>query len=130
MLRTDILNPHFICPFLTLLLIFWLQIARMAEEVALEHRDEIGGRRVVARRDLEQWPPLHLDRGADFLKNSDDWRNHKVSEYYGIFVDLWLLGDASCVTVGKGHYGKWGRALSRNVSCFADYNKGIGCPSL
>jgi hypothetical protein len=95
--------------------------ARIAAERGLN-------RTVVARNDYHLHPSLHMDMGSDFFNpRSDDWRNHNASEYYTVFSDLLLLGDASCVVAGTGSYGKWGSQLSRNVSCFGNYMTGEGC---
>jgi hypothetical protein len=52
--------------------------------------------------------PLHLDRGNEFLKRSNGWRNNTASDFYSVFVDLYLLANSGCMTFGEGGFGKWG----------------------
>jgi hypothetical protein len=78
-------------------------------------------RRVVGR--LNSTTPLHIDRGADFRSKSTDWQNRPPSDFYDVFVDLYLLGLSSCVARNVGGYGKWGRRLSFNHSCTVEYHR-------
>jgi hypothetical protein len=75
---------------------------------------------VVAR--THEAPPLHLEK-ADHpeLRNS--------SEYYDIFVDLYLMALSRCVTYNKGGFGQLAHMLSYNVSCYSihHYNKIMRC---
>jgi hypothetical protein len=81
-----------------------------------------GSVHVVARASDHE--PLHLDRGRDFLtKAADEWQNHAVSDFYDIFVDLYILSMARCVTHGIGGYGKLAVLLSRNQTCSIDHRK-------
>jgi hypothetical protein len=87
----------------------------------------LSGPSFVAR--LDEKEPLHLDRGSNFLTRANpDWMDHPPSDFYDIFVDLYLLGGASCVAFGVGGFGRWGSALSRNQSCHCNYMK-RSCPS-
>lgn len=77
---------------------------------------------VVVRQDYDAYPPLHIDIGNDYLiSTSQDWKNRPPSDFYGVFVDLLLLGGATCVVSGIGNYGLWARLLSKNYSCYANY---------
>jgi hypothetical protein len=71
---------------------------------------------VVARRGSNR-DPLHLDRGRDFLAPSEDWKNRSASDFYDIFVDLYLLSSSRCVSYGAGGYGQLASLLSYNRSC-------------
>jgi hypothetical protein len=51
---------------------------------------------------------LHLDKAA----------SQRPSDYYNIFVDLYLLANADCISHGQGGFGRFGVLLSRNASCF------------
>jgi hypothetical protein len=79
---------------------------------------------IVAR--IADTEPLHLDRGIEFLKRTDSWKNLSSSAFYDVFVDLYLLANSRCVTHGKGGYGKWGSLLSYNSSCSKSHHK-AGC---
>jgi hypothetical protein len=67
--------------------------------------------------------PLHLDRGGEFLERSNGWRNNTVSDFYSVFVDLYLLGNSGCSTFGVGGFGKWGSRLSYNSSCHVQHSQ-------
>jgi hypothetical protein len=54
---------------------------------------------------------LHLDKAA----STRPW------DYYNIFVDLYLLANANCISHGQGGFGRFGVLLSRNASCFFKY---------
>jgi hypothetical protein len=65
--------------------------------------------------------PLHLDRGRVFLKRrTHDVHKHAVEDFYDIFVDLYLLANAACVSIGTGRFGRLGMQLSYNMSCSND----------
>jgi hypothetical protein len=70
---------------------------------------------VVAR--IGNQDPLHLDRGRDFLAPSTDWKNRSATDFYDIFVDLYLLSSSRCVAYGAGGYGQLASLLSYNRSC-------------
>jgi hypothetical protein len=78
-------------------------------------------RRVVGR--INGTTPLHIDRGADFRTRSTDWTGRPPSDFYDVFVDLYLLGQSSCVAHNIGGYGKWGNRLSFNHSCTIKYTR-------
>jgi hypothetical protein len=63
---------------------------------------------VTILRDTEA---LHLDK-AD---------SKRASDYYNVFVDLYLLANADCISHGQGGFGRLGVLLSRNASCFFKY---------
>jgi hypothetical protein len=68
-------------------------------------------------------PPLHLDRGNEFLKNTNDWKLHSAADYYDTFVDLALLAGAQCVVYGAGGYGQWASLMSANPLCARNYRE-------
>ena len=84
---------------------------------------------VVAR--LDEPPPLHLDKGANFLAGPREKVTHLANEnpedYYDVFVDLFLLAQSSCVGFDVGGYGRWGSMLSTNPKCNIDHLKNT-CP--
>jgi hypothetical protein len=60
--------------------------------------------------------PLHLDRGSDYLTTT--WQQleqeavRRPSDYYDIFVDLYLLARSKCIALHTGGYGRWARLMS------------------
>jgi hypothetical protein len=52
---------------------------------------------------------LHLDHDSE-------WQSRTPDEYDSVFVDLYLLGHASCVLYGRGGYGKFGSLLSTGAA--------------
>jgi hypothetical protein len=55
--------------------------------------------------------PLHLDFAA---RGNKTW---PVEAYYDIFVDLLVLGNARCVSLGMGGYGAYANYLSFDPKC-------------
>ena len=55
--------------------------------------------------------PLHLDKASSRV----------AADYYDIFVDLYLLANARCISHGPGGFGRFGVLLSRDPSCFVKY---------
>jgi hypothetical protein len=76
---------------------------------------------IVAR--IADTEPLHLDRGIDFLRRTDGWKNLSASAFYDVFVDLYLLAGSQCLAHGTGGYGKWGSLLGYNSSCVTSHHK-------
>jgi hypothetical protein len=91
-----------------------------ATKYAVGYGQRVNGT-VVAR--LGGSEPLHLDRGAEFLKRSDGWRGLPASAFYNVFVDLYLLSNAACIAHGVGGYGRWASMLSYNSSCARRHSK-------
>jgi len=76
---------------------------------------------VVGRENATE--PLHLDKGAVFLKRSEDWENHSPSEFYDTFVDLYMLSGATCFAHGVGGYGRWASLIGASQTCSVDHHK-------
>lgn len=57
--------------------------------------------------------PLHLDKAS-----SRDPR-----DYYDVFLDLYHLSNAECISHGQGGFGRLGSLLSHNASCFFAFFK-------
>jgi hypothetical protein len=74
---------------------------------------------ILAFRKTDQ-EPLHLDRTA--------WRNNTVSDFYNVFVDLYLLANSACSIIGIGGFGKWGALMSYNASCIVRHDRNK-CPA-
>lgn len=77
--------------------------------------------RVVARH-AEQ-DPLHLDRGRDFLVKSEDWKGRPASDFYDVFVDLYLLVQSRCVAHGIGGFGSWASLVAGTQDCAIDHRR-------
>jgi hypothetical protein len=60
---------------------------------------------------IENQEPLHLDKG-------ENWSQRYPSDFYSIFVDLYLMGMGRCLSFGQGGFGRYGLLLSYNASCF------------
>ena len=90
-------------------------------ETALAYGKSVGGK-VVAREDEKE--PLHLDRGEEFLNHKKRFTGYSdmaASNYYDIFVDMYLLANSECVSLGFGGYGRLGSMLSFNRTCSTNY---------
>lgn len=55
--------------------------------------------------------PIHLEFAT----------NKTVSNYYPVFLDLFLMANGRCVSYSKGGYGVWGSLLSSNASCSSSH---------
>jgi hypothetical protein len=55
--------------------------------------------------------PFHLDK-------VDDWKSRQPSEFYDIFVDLYLMGMSRCLTYNRGGFGQWALLIGYNSTCF------------
>jgi len=76
---------------------------------AMERLAKQQGKSIVSIvRDTE---PLHLDKAGSVIP----------LDYYSIFVDLYLLANADCISHGQGGFGRFGVLLSRNASCFSKF---------
>ena len=70
---------------------------------------------VVGRVNVSE--TMHLDRGSNFLKRTNDWKGRPPSDFYDTFVDLYLLALAKCSSFGTGGYGSWGAVIGPNFGC-------------
>jgi hypothetical protein len=59
---------------------------------------------------IENQEPLHLDKAGN-------WSVRHPSDFYSIFVDLFLMGMGRCLTFGQGGFGRFGLLLSYNATC-------------
>lgn len=101
--------------------IYFASDSSRAMKIAVEYGKSVGGK-VVARSNPRE--PLHLDRGEEFLnhrKRFTGYSDVSASQYYDVFVDLYLLANSQCVAMGYGGYGRLGSMLSFNRTCSVDY---------
>jgi hypothetical protein len=49
--------------------------------------------------------------------NADGMTQARVEDLYPIFVDLYLLKNANCMSYGDGGFGQYGLMLSQNHTC-------------
>ena len=97
--------------------------ALISTRVAVEYGQvNLRGRTVVGRLGNESAPveqqTLHLDKGKNFLKSiTKDVNKRPTSDFFDIFVDLYILANAQCVAFGVGGFGRLGSQLAHNVDC-------------
>jgi hypothetical protein len=68
--------------------------------------------------------PLHIDNAENILER-------KPSEFYDVFIDLYLMGMSRCLTYNRGGFGQWALLIGYNSSCFHNQKTsvaGIGAP--
>jgi hypothetical protein len=53
---------------------------------------------------------LHLDQ-------TEDWESRPPSDFYSVFVDLYLMSNGRCVTYGQGGFGRYALLLGYNSTC-------------
>ena len=59
---------------------------------------------------FESEEALHIDR-------TDDWEARPASDFYSVFVDLFMMANGRCVTYGQGGFGRYALLLSYNATC-------------
>jgi hypothetical protein len=64
---------------------------------------------VVTPETTVQQDPLHLDKTAD-------WQFRPPSDFFGAFIDLYVMGLSTGVTYGMGGYGRFASLISNNSS--------------
>ena len=100
--------------------IYFASDSAKAVQTAVEYGKKMGGM-VVARENEAE--PLHLDRGKFFMRHwgKQGFHDQEASQYYDVFVDMYLLGKSQCVATGAGGYGRLGSMLSFNRTCSIDH---------
>lgn len=68
--------------------------------------------------------------------HSDDkrfnWENDDPRDLYPVFLDLWLMGNAKCVSYGQGGFGRFGARLA-DEGCMIQHQVSwntTNCPSI
>jgi len=87
--------------------IFFASDSALAIETALQW----GNGTVVTAAKPGGKQPLHLDRA----------NSTTASDYYDIFVDLYLLGNSRCATFNVGGFGRWGALMGHAFSNRTNY---------
>ena len=54
--------------------------------------------------------PLHLDK-------VENWQSIHPSEFYDVFVDLYLMGMSRCLTYNRGGFGQWALLIGYDPYC-------------
>jgi hypothetical protein len=67
---------------------------------------------VVTREDASSdgANPLHIDK-------TRDWKHRPPSDFFAVFIDLYMMALSRCVTYGMGGYGRFASLMSGNASC-------------
>jgi hypothetical protein len=89
-------------------------------ETAIQYGTHQYHLQIVSNNRSSSTPPLHLDRGSNFLSPKDEdsnWMVYDAQLYFSVFVDLYLLSRAQCVGYNIGGYGHWASLISPNRSC-------------
>ena len=71
-------------------------------------RDDKRG--IIGTRRPNPDPPLHIDKALQEHRRP-------ASDYFDIFVDMYILSMGACVTYNKGYFGLLASTISRNASC-------------
>eukprot|EP00586_Coscinodiscus_wailesii_P015368 CAMPEP_0172520338 /NCGR_PEP_ID=MMETSP1066-20121228/291945_1 /TAXON_ID=671091 /ORGANISM="Coscinodiscus wailesii, Strain CCMP2513" /LENGTH=368 /DNA_ID=CAMNT_0013303079 /DNA_START=430 /DNA_END=1537 /DNA_ORIENTATION=- len=106
-----------------------IYIASDSDEVVnyLRYQSEFAGKEGVELTSLpHDAEPLHLETAA--------YETRPPKDFYSVFLDLWILGQARCTAYGMGGYGRFGLYMSYDASCSVNHRKHTGqiqvCPSL
>jgi hypothetical protein len=84
--------------------VYFASDSKYAVEAALKYGKETN--RTIVSYDGPD--PLHIEL---------QWKNHSVSEFYSVFVDLYLMGKGRCIASGKGGFGSYALLMSYNSTC-------------
>ena len=97
--------------------IYFASDAIRATNIAIDYGRE--HKATVVARNLTDVPdPLHLDKDTEyFAKNPEKPMLTRASDYYDIWMDLYMLAGAQCVSYGKGGFGKWAALISSGTDC-------------
>ena len=69
---------------------------------------ETNNRQIVTFDDEQE--ALHLDK-------RDQWKSGNVADFFPIFVDLLIMAEAKCMSVGVGGFGSFANILSSDPTC-------------
>jgi hypothetical protein len=93
----------------------------LGKTYAIKYARQVGAK-VIAQ--VSDAPPLHIDRGKDFLSlQRADWMLRNASYFYDTFVDLYLLAGGACTTFNIGGYGRWASLIGSNSSCSINHHR-------
>ena len=56
------------------------------------------------------------DREALHLDKRYQWKSGNVSDFYATFVDLLILANATCISIGVGGFGRFASLISKNTN--------------
>uniref|UniRef100_A0A7S4AV33 Uncharacterized protein n=1 Tax=Pseudo-nitzschia australis TaxID=44445 RepID=A0A7S4AV33_9STRA len=82
--------------------------SRLAVLEARKMDEEYADRRIVIFDDEKE--ALHFDK-------RDQWRSGKVADLYPAFVELLVMAEAKCISVGIGGYSRFANILSADPTC-------------
>jgi hypothetical protein len=91
----------------TLPIIYFASDSEYAVQVALQYSGNTGIPVRARVPSATGTNPLHLDK-------TKDWKQRPASDFYDVFVDLYLLGLGSFVAYGMGGYGYFASIISNN----------------
>jgi hypothetical protein len=99
-----------------------------AAAVALKQKEKGATAVAVVARPPSNSTPLHLDRGRDYLAaevtlaSIEEEGQRRPSDYYDVFVDLYLLANSRCIALHTGGFGRWARLVSDTaVKCWINH---------
>jgi hypothetical protein len=65
---------------------------------------------VVSREAKYGKNPLHIDK-------TSDWQVRPPTDFFEVFIDLYVMALSKCVTYGMGGYGRFASLMSGNTTC-------------
>ena len=75
-----------------------------ARDVAVNYGRE---KHTPIRARVDAPAPIHLDK-------VNDWKNTRPSEFFDIFVDLYIMSMGRCISYNMGGFAKWAQLISGN----------------
>ena len=84
--------------------VYFASDSKVANE-AVRHHATVSNHSIVTFDSAEA---LHLDKGSG-----------PPSDYYSVFVDLYLMGNGRCISYGQGGFGQFALLMSYNATCMS-----------
>eukprot|EP00751_Fragilariopsis_kerguelensis_P042465 CAMPEP_0171013992 /NCGR_PEP_ID=MMETSP0736-20130129/24791_1 /TAXON_ID=186038 /ORGANISM="Fragilariopsis kerguelensis, Strain L26-C5" /LENGTH=199 /DNA_ID=CAMNT_0011447991 /DNA_START=288 /DNA_END=884 /DNA_ORIENTATION=- len=63
------------------------------------------------------------DREALHLDKRYQWKSGNVADFYATFVDLFILANATCISIGVGGFGRFASLISKNTDTLSCANR-------
>jgi hypothetical protein len=88
--------------------IFFASDSHVAVLSARKMAEDNNNRHIVTFDDEQE--ALHLDK-------KDQWKSGNIADFFPTFVDLLIMAEAKCMSLGVGGFGRFANILSRDSNC-------------
>jgi hypothetical protein len=74
--------------------------------------EDNNNRQIVTFDDEQE--ALHLDK-------TDQWKSGNITDFFPTFVDLLIMAESKCMSLGAGGFGRFANILSRDPTCLIQH---------